>query len=152
MVNKQGRMALAAVFMTVHMGSASAQDVPTIDGHGRAQCGMGDNAASAGRKPTAFANQYWSHLGCGLFDQANDVLNKAPKAGADEPLPKVEDMFKDTIADCYYKSFAYDFTYHERSVEPDGSKVVIHGWYTFTDEKFQTIERATLEACKPKLS
>ncbi len=142
---------LAAVTLAAEPAQAQ-RSVPTVDANGIAHCdGRGNNQASNGEMPTEFANRYWSHLGCGLWSRAMEVLNTAPKVWDRAPLPTVE--MRDAgnpIAICYFNSFAYGPEYHTRRESERGRPEVKHGFYVLPEYMFHDIERAALHACQPR--
>ncbi len=142
---------LAAVTLAADPAQAQ-RSPPIVDPNGIAHCdGLGDNRASNGEMPTDFANRYWSHLGCGLWPEAMEVLNTAPKVWERAILPTVE--MRDAgnpIAICYFDSFAYGPSYHARRESESGRTEVKHGFYVLPEYMFHDVEQAALFACQPK--
>lgn len=126
------------------------REAPSTNKYGLMECGgRGNNTASNGEMSTYFGNQYWSHMGCGDFRRATEILKAAPKVPEGSALPTNKQYKKgESLAVCYFKSFAYAAPeYHARQKTSDGRTSVGHGWYGFDTKTFNQVERAVLHAC-----
>lgn len=147
-------MLASSIFAVGTIGSSfgHAQE-PAITGNTIAECDGGNLKASAGKLPTTFANSYWSHLGCGKFQEAEKILQAAPKAAIESGLPNFADR-QSEAGQCYWDSFPYKnaqyFNVVADSMDPKKNKVH-HGFYSFEQSKFDEVQRATKAACQAKL-
>lgn len=143
------------VFAFTALGLSPAQAEESVTkGTPIAQCSGGNLKASSGQLPTAFANSYWSHLGCGQFQEAEKILQSAPKATIESGLPNFADR-QSEAGKCYWDSFPYKNVQYF-NVIADGSDPsknrVNHGFYGFEQSKFDEVQRATKAACQAKLT
>ena len=133
--------------------AASQTNKITTDKFGNAQCSGGNGIASANKMSTQFANNYWSHLGCGHAEKAEAILKAAPKANPQRGIPSVLDN-ESNLAICYKASFAYGARYHNITEEKKGATTemsVKHGFYSFGAKDFWNLQRAVVAACDAKL-
>lgn len=129
-----------------------------IDDNGIATCtGNGNPKASRGELATPLANQFWSRMACGRWDEAFELLEDVPKAPIDM-LPNPYAPSVDLKTDCYFNSFAYGPQYHKVDVTTtygednqmlSQEKTVGHGFYELDLKKFQKIQGAMLWQCQP---
>ena len=132
---------------------ASQANKITVDKLGNAQCSGGNVKASSNKMSTQFANNYWSHMACGQWEKANEILKAAPKADPQRGIPSILDN-ESKLATCYKDSFAYGARYHNVTAETKDATTelsVKHGFYNFGAKDFWNIQRAVVAACDAKL-